>query len=100
MSHGHVYSAEQSVQHWLTASNCVTIPTSTHKFKNKRGEITAVQQNFSSNTTDKKVSFIKILNGGHQIPNKKFSMGIPTMGYANKEVDAPQLIWDFSEGLK
>ncbi|MGS2737687.1 alpha/beta hydrolase family esterase [Sinomicrobium sp. M5D2P17] len=99
-SYGHVYSAEQSVLHWLTASRCDTIPTSTHDFKNKRDEVTAVQQFFSSIETGKKVSFVKMLNGGHQIPNKKFSMGIPSMGYVNKEVDAPRLIWDFFESLK
>jgi polyhydroxybutyrate depolymerase len=99
-SYGHVYSAEQSVLHWLTASRCDTIPTSTHDFKNKSGEVTAVQQFFSSIETGKKISFIKMLNGGHQIPNKKFSMGIPSMGYVNKEVDAPRLIWDFFESLK
>ncbi len=99
-SYGHVQSAEQSMQFWCSVAKCDTTSTNTYNFKNKSGEVTAVQQNFSSSTTDKKVSFIKILNGGHQIPNKKFSMGIPTMGYANKEVDAPQLIWDFFESLK
>lgn len=99
-SYGHVYSAETSLKSWLAAAACDTIPTSFHSFKNKSGEVSAVQENFSSNATEKKVSFVKIRNGGHQIPNKRFRIGIPTMGYVNKEVDAPKLIWDFFESLK
>lgn len=98
-SYGHVHSAEESVQYWLKASNCNPVPDSMHEFKDKSGEVTAVQQNFSANKNGKKVSFVKIMNGGHQIPNKKFIIGVPSMGYVNKEVDAPKLIWDFFERL-
>jgi polyhydroxybutyrate depolymerase len=98
-SYGHVYSAEESVQNWLAGSFCEPNPISTDEFKSKNGEVTALQQNFYSRKTKKKVSFVKILNGGHQIPNKHFRLGIPSMGFVNKEVDAPQLIWNFFESL-
>lgn len=87
-------STEQSLQHWLSVSNCDPLEPTTLQFSdNKSGEkITAIQKNYYSISTNKQVSFVKILNGGHTIPNRNFRIPIKQLGNMNKDVDAPQII--------
>ena len=89
-------STEQNLKHWLTVSNCDAVETFTTRFPTNEEEVdvTVVQKTSISPTTGKQISFIKLINGGHTIPNRNFRIPIKQMGNLNKDVDAPKLIWD------
>ncbi len=97
---GAVQSTQQTLQHWLNVSRCDTLPFSTLQYANNAGAVTATQENYYSSTTNKRVVFIKVLDGGHTIPNRNFRIPIKEIGNMNQELDAPQIIWDFFVNLK
>jgi len=95
ISYGFGQSTEQTLKHWLSASFCHSTASYHKDFKNKNGDITAIQTNYNSTSTSKKITFVKLLDGGHTIPNRNFRIPIKALGNMNAEVDAPQLIWGF-----
>lgn len=94
-SYGFIQSAEETLQYWLRANNCDTLAGSSVAFYDNNGKQTAVQTNYNSPTYNTRVSHVKLLDGGHTIPNQHFRVPIKKLGNMNKEVDAPKLIWDF-----
>lgn len=96
-SFGPVMSTEQNLKHWLTVSNCDKTEKFTTRFpkNNKANNVTAIQKTFISPATSKQISFIKIINGGHTIPNRNFRIPIKQMGKMNQDIDGPKLVWDF-----
>lgn len=101
-SFGSVISTEQNLQHWLNVSDCDSTEKVTAQFpQNKAGNnITAIQKTYLSQATNKQISFIKVINGGHTIPNRNFRIPIKKIGEINKDVDGPKVIWDFFMMLK
>ncbi len=101
-SFGSVISTEQNLQHWLNVSNCDLLEKGITQFPQNKAEnnITAIQKTYLSSTTNKQISFIKVINGGHTIPNRNFRVPIKKMGEMNKDIDGPKLIWDFLMALK
>ena len=99
---GSVVSMEQNAQHWLNVSDCNSSEKVTVKFpQNKAGDnITAIQETYASRTNDKQISIIKVINGGHVIPNRNFRIPIKKLGEMNKDIDGPKVIWDFLMKLK
>ena len=99
---GNVVSTDETLTHWLNAAECDKLPATTKDSFNKksRTKITATRQDFYSINSRKKVSYIKMLDGGHTIPNKNFRIPMGKMGNMNKEIDAPAIIWDFFNSLK
>lgn len=99
---GTVMSSEQTIAHWLSAGNFSGPPMERKFFALKKDQevVTAVKQDFYSSSANKRISYIRVKDGGHTIPNKNFRIPIKKMGNMNKEVDAPQLIWDFFAELK
>ncbi len=97
-----VMSTELTLQHWLNSSSCSTIETSIIEFPDNKisGTATAIQKNYHSASTGKQISFVKIINGGHTIPNSNFRIPIKKIGNLNKDIDSPKMIWDFFMGLK
>lgn len=98
-SFGAVLSTENNVIRYLTAGNFDTSTFATKDFKDKAGRVTAIQQDYYSTSTGKKVSSVKILDGGHTIPNLNFRLPVKIMGNMNKQVDGPKLIWEFFMSL-
>lgn len=101
-SFGSVLSTEQNLQHWLNVSDCDLLEKVTTQFpQNKTGDnITAIQKKYLSPGNNKEISFIKVINGGHTIPNRNFRIPIKKMGEMNKDIDGPKVIWDFLMALK
>ncbi|MFT4154045.1 alpha/beta hydrolase family esterase [Parafilimonas sp.] len=93
-SYGFVRSTQETLDYWLNVNNSDS-SNAIAKFKNKNEEITAIKTDYFSNSSGKKISVIKMFDGGHTIPNQNFRLPIKAIGKMNKEVDAPQLIWDF-----
>ncbi|MBT1703168.1 prolyl oligopeptidase family serine peptidase [Fulvivirgaceae bacterium PWU20] len=98
---GVVKSAEETLMYWLNSSQCDINDFSVKPFHTSKSskEITAYQYNYHSPATGKRISFVRITDGGHTIPNRNFRIPITKLGAMNKEVDAPVLIWDFFMSL-
>lgn len=97
---GKVVSSEQNSVYWIQAAQCNATAVSSKIFVNTAKFVTARQTDYSSTVTGKKVTYVEIEDGGHTIANSNFRIPISKMGNMNKEVDAPQIIWDFFKGLK
>lgn len=87
-SHGMGESAPSTAAYWRAAAGATQISTQHYGS-------TAIQTNYYNKDNHKKVSFVSIKDGGHNIPNKHFRLYISKLGYMNKDVDAPVVIWDF-----
>lgn len=87
-SYGRGESAPFTAEYWRAAAGATE--TSTLQFGH-----TATQTNYYNNDNHKKVSFVNIKDGGHNMPNKNFRIYISLLGYINKDVDVPVVIWDF-----
>lgn len=87
-SYGMAESAPATADYWRTAAGATEISSS--QFGH-----TATQTNYYNTSNHKKVSFVDIKDGGHNMPNKNFRIYISLLGYINKDVDVPVVIWDF-----
>ncbi|OMP79209.1 PHB depolymerase family esterase [[Flexibacter] sp. ATCC 35208] len=87
-SFGYSESAPFTAEHWRAASNASHIST-IHYGDN------AIQMNYYNKANNKKVSFVTIKDGGHNIPNKHFRIPISKLGHINKDIDVPVVIWNF-----
>jgi polyhydroxybutyrate depolymerase len=99
-SFGSVMSTGQNLDHWLRVSNCDTTAKRVTRFPPNGEGVTVVQKTFLSPTSQKTVSIVKVVGGGHIIPNPNFRIPIKKMGHLNTDVNGPRLIWDFFMGLK
>lgn len=100
-STGSVEGTVRSLEHWLEAAQCDPIPHSVRKYPESRmkGAATAIRENYHSEKTGKQVSFVRITDGGHTIPNANFRIPIRSMGHMNRDIDALAVIWEFFKGL-
>lgn len=87
-SFGMAESAPFTAEYWRAVAGATWLSTQHYGH-------TAVQTNYYNKTSHRKVSFVSIKDGGHNIPNRNFRLYIPKLGYMNKDVDAPVVIWDF-----
>jgi polyhydroxybutyrate depolymerase len=87
-SFGMAESALTTAAYWQAAAGATEI--SSLQF----GQ-TAIQTNYYNKENHKKVSFVNIKDGGHNMPNKNFRIYISLLGHINKDVDVPAVIWDF-----
>ena len=98
---GTVVSTAESVNYWLNLDGCNLKPDSSmYPDINKGDSSKAYNFTYSNPQTGKKVVFIKIVNGGHNIPNPGFNFWPKMLGNVNKDIYAPQIIMDFFVGLK
>jgi len=84
---GTVKSAKETVAFWTTV-NQADLETVQETGPVKREE-------FYSQITHKRLTFIEIGNGGHTIPNRHFRIPIRKLGPMSGDVDVPVEIWDF-----
>lgn len=100
-SFGNVESTVRSLEHWLQAAECAPIPHSVRKYPESRmkGAATAIRETYLSEGTGKQVSFVRIVDGGHTIPNANFRISSRSKGPMNRDIDLPAVIWEFFRGL-
>jgi polyhydroxybutyrate depolymerase len=89
------------MHYWKSISKCDTVPKE-YDFPDidKTDNSTAVEYDYKSTATNKEVVLIKIINGGHNIPNPTFFLWPKKVGNVNKDINAPKIIYDYFMGLK
>jgi len=102
VSHGMVVSTGQTMQYWKTLAKCDTGSVKEYDFPDidKSDHSTAVSYTYTSATTNKQLVLVKIINGGHNIPNPTFFLWPKVLGNVNKDINAPKVIFDYFMKLK
>lgn len=93
-SFGSVLSSPDTLQYWLGVSGCINSRKRITNYPDQGSE-SAVQYDYISDITGKKIRFVKVINGGHTLPTKNFRITFKMSGAMNKDIDAPKMIWDF-----
>lgn len=98
---GAVLSTDQTLHYWLGLSRCDTNSMTTFNFPDvdKEDNSTAVKYDYSCPSTGKDIVLVKILNGGHLVPNPDFNSWPKSLGNVNGDINAPVIIWDYFSGL-
>ena len=102
VSHGPVVSTEQTMHYWEDLAKCDMASVKEYDFPDidKSDNSTAVEYIYTSATTRKEVVLVKIINGGHNIPNPSFFLWPKILGNVNKDINAPKIIFDYFMSLK
>jgi len=101
VSHGSVISTEQTMHYWINLAKCDSIPKE-FDFPDidKSDNSTAVEYTYTSRAANKEVVLVKIINGGHNLPNPTFFLWPKMVGNVNKDINAPKVIFDYFMSLK
>jgi polyhydroxybutyrate depolymerase len=101
MNRGRVMSTEQTMQYWVGLSHCdTTLETSfTYPDIDTADHSSVVEYDYPCPATHKKVVLIKIINGGHNIPNPAFTFWPRFVGNVNQDINAPYLIYHYFMSL-
>jgi len=99
---GSVVSTEQNINYWKSLAKCDSVTGTEYDFPDidKSDNSTAVEYDYKSTATNKEVVLVKIINGGHNVPNPTFSFWPRYLGNVNKDINAPEIIFDYFMGLK
>ena len=99
---GIVYSTAQTLDFWLARDSCEKSTEVRYDFPDlrKKDSSSVVRYSYSAPRSDKVVILVKIINGGHTIPNPGFSLWSRAVGNVNKDINAPEVIVDFFRKLK
>jgi polyhydroxybutyrate depolymerase len=97
---GAVLATDQTLRYWIGLNGCDTTPT-VLKFPDidATDQSTAMSYLYRNPVTHRQVELVKIINGGHIIPNPGFQLWPGSLGTVNKDIDAPRVIWDFFRQL-
>jgi polyhydroxybutyrate depolymerase len=101
MHRGAVLSTDATITHWLETDGCDTASRSEYHFPDldPSDSSTVVSYTYSSLTTGRKVELLKIINGGHLVPNSGFDRWPKAVGNVNRDINSPVIILDFFAGL-
>jgi len=101
VSHGSVVSTDQTMHYWEILAKCDMAPVKEVDFPDidKDDNSNAVLYAYKSAVTNKEVVLIKIINGGHNIPNPTFFLWPKILGNVNKDINAPKIIFDYFMSL-
>lgn len=99
---GEVCSTNQTLNYWLARDSCDMSGVTEYNFPDtkKKDSSSAIQYLYSSPHASRKVVLIKIINGGHTIPNPGFSSWLKNLGNVNKDINAPEIIVKFFRQLE
>jgi polyhydroxybutyrate depolymerase len=102
ISHGTVVSTEQTMHYWNSLAKCDTASVKEYDFPDidKSDNSTAVEYTYTSVITSKEVVLVKIINGGHNLPNPTFFLWPKALGNVNKDINAPEIIFNYFMNLK
>jgi polyhydroxybutyrate depolymerase len=101
MRRGTVVSTDSTIAHWLEVDRCDTVSRVEYHYPDldPSDSSTAVSYTYSNSTTGRKVELLKIVNGGHLVPNSGFDRWPNAVGNVNRDINSPVLILDFFAGL-
>ncbi len=101
-SRGAVLSTEQTLRYWFKLADCdsASKAESAYPDLDKTDNSTAIKYDYKSKTTGKEIVLIKIINGGHVIPNPGFRQFPGKFGNLNKDINAPEIIFNYFMNLK
>jgi len=99
---GEVVSTVQTLEFWLDRDSCERASRVEYEFPDlkRKDSSTVIQYSYTSHRTQKQVALVKIINGGHTIPNPGFSFWTKALGNVNKDVNAPEIIVKFFRQLQ
>jgi polyhydroxybutyrate depolymerase len=99
---GLVMSTDQTISYWNNLMNYDSALTEEYGFPdlNKDDKSTVVRFDYRSHSNNKEVVLIKIINGGHVLPNPVFSWWPLKLGTVNKDINAPEIIFNYFMSLK
>lgn len=99
---GAVMSTQQTIEYWLNLLKCdSTIKTENiYPDINKNDNSTAIEYDYKCVATNKEIKLIKIINGGHNIPNPTFFLWPKKVGNVNKDINAPKIIFEYFMNLQ
>lgn len=98
---GSVISTRETITYWLNLDGCDTVPVIafTYPDKDTAGHSMVTESVYQNARNKKRVALVEIENGGHVVPNPGFSLWPKQLGNVNKDINAPEVIWNFFEGL-
>jgi polyhydroxybutyrate depolymerase len=101
-SHGSVVSTWQTMRYWKNLAKCDTASAKEYDFPDidKSDNSISVKYTYINAATNKEVVLVKIINGGHNIPNPTFFLWPKVLGNVNKDINAPKIIFDYFMSLK
>ena len=99
---GTVVSTDNTIRYWTSLDKCDTTLKTIHQFPdiNKSDSSVAIEEDYECPVTNKKITLLKIINGGHIIPNPGFNFWPKVLGNVNKDINAPEIIFDYFMSLK
>jgi polyhydroxybutyrate depolymerase len=99
---GEVLSTDQTLNYWLARDSCDTSRRTEYDFPDvkKKDNSSAIQYSYSNPSGSRRVALVKIINGGHTIPNPGFSSWLKILGNVNKDINAPEVIVKFFRDLE
>ncbi len=94
---GEVIPTFNSVQYWKDLLEDDEIIETQKELPDvvKEDNSTVVVYSYKSKNSKKKVELVKIINGGHIIPNPKFNHWPEPLGNVNRDINLPKLITNF-----
>ncbi|MCE9499140.1 MAG: hypothetical protein K8R21_01280 [Leptospira sp.] len=98
---GAVVSTDETLNYWLRSAKCNSSLAKENDFPDieTSDKSKAVQFFFDCKETGKKVSLIKVMNGGHIYPNPTFFLWPKELGNVNKDINAPEIVLNFFRSL-
>jgi polyhydroxybutyrate depolymerase len=101
-THGTVVSTEQTIQYWKHISKCDSVPAKEFEYPdiNADDHSTAVKYDYPCSLNNREITLIKINNGGHNVPNPTFFLWPGKVGNVNKDINAPEIVYDYFMSLK
>lgn len=99
---GTVVSTNNTIDYWTSLDKCDTASKTIHQFPDpdQSDSSVAIEEDYTCRVTNKKITLIKIINGGHIIPNPRFHFWPKVLGNVNKDINAPQIIFDYFMSLQ
>lgn len=98
-SRGEVLSTKQTIAYWTTLGKCNSEPQRMILDDYNTNDDSTVEKTTWSCNGKERVSLFKIENGGHAIPHPE-NAGAGLLGTTNKDINAPQIIWQFFDSVK
>jgi len=94
--YGEVLSTDKTVEYWVKYNNCNTNPSITElPDKDKCDHSTVKVSVYGEGKEGSEVILYEITGGGHSFPGSPVPDRPSIVGYKNKDIKAPEIIWEF-----
>ena len=101
-NYGDVMSTKATVQYWANLMRCNDLIETITDLPNlsKTDNSTVSRMDYFCEASNKMVSHVEIINGGHTIPNPRFTSWPKYLGHVNGDINLPEIILDYFHSLK